>query len=109
MTMKRVVVTGIGGITPLGHDWTQIESRLRAFRNAARRMPEWDYFDALNSRLGCPVDDFKLPDWPRGATGGCRQRTRLARCRPAWRCKHRRWPHGRGVWFVRWQYRAGAR
>ena len=63
--MKRVVVTGIGGITPLGHDWTQIESRLRAFRNAARRMPEWDYFDALNSRLGCPVDDFKLPDWPR--------------------------------------------
>ena len=63
--MKRVVVTGIGGITPLGHDWAQIEPRLRAFRNAARRMPEWDYFDALNSRLGCPVDDFKIPDWPR--------------------------------------------
>jgi 3-oxoacyl-[acyl-carrier-protein] synthase II len=63
--MKRVVVTGIGGITPLGHDWAQIEPRLRAFRNAARRMPEWDYFDALNSRLGCPVDDFTLPDWPR--------------------------------------------
>ena len=65
MTMKRVVVTGIGGITPLGHDWVQIEARLRTFRNAARRMPEWDYFDALNSRLGCPVDDFTLPDWPR--------------------------------------------
>jgi len=63
--MKRVVVTGIGGITPLGHDWVQIEARLRTFRNAARRMPEWDYFDALNSRLGCPVDDFTLPDWPR--------------------------------------------
>jgi 3-oxoacyl-[acyl-carrier-protein] synthase II len=63
--MKRVVVTGIGGITPLGHDWAQIEPRLRAFRNAARRMPEWDYFDALNSRLGCPVDDFTIPDWPR--------------------------------------------
>jgi 3-oxoacyl-[acyl-carrier-protein] synthase II len=63
--MKRVVVTGIGGITPLGHDWAHIEPRLRAFRNAARRMPEWDYFDALNSRLGCPVDDFKLPDWSR--------------------------------------------
>jgi len=65
MAMKRVVVTGIGGITPLGHDWAQIEPRLRAFRNAARRMPEWDYFDALNSRLGCPVDDFTIPDWPR--------------------------------------------
>jgi 3-oxoacyl-[acyl-carrier-protein] synthase II len=63
--MKRVVITGMGGITPLGHDWSQIEPRLRAGRNAVRRMPEWDFFDSLNSRLGCPVDDFKLPDWPR--------------------------------------------
>jgi 3-oxoacyl-[acyl-carrier-protein] synthase II len=63
--MKRVVITGMGGITPLGHDWSQIELRLREGRNAVRRMPEWDFFDSLNSRLGCPVDDFKLPDWPR--------------------------------------------
>ncbi|WP_266159179.1 beta-ketoacyl-ACP synthase [Dyella silvatica] len=63
--MKRVVITGMGGITPLGHDWTQIEARLRTYRNAVRRMPEWDYFDALNGRLGCPVDDFSLPSWPR--------------------------------------------
>ena len=64
--MKRVVVTGIGGITPLGHDWTTIEARLRLFRNAVRRMHEWDYFDALNGRLGCPVDDFSMPStWSR--------------------------------------------
>ena len=64
--MKRVVVTGIGGITPLGHDWTTIEARLRQFRNAVRRMHEWDYFDALNGRLGCPVDDFSIPStWSR--------------------------------------------
>lgn len=64
--MKRVVVTGIGGITPLGHDWTTIESRLRAFRNVVRRMGEWDYFDALNGRLGVPVDDFAVPaHWSR--------------------------------------------
>jgi 3-oxoacyl-[acyl-carrier-protein] synthase II len=66
--MKRVVITGMGGITALGHDWTQIEARLREGRNAVRRMSEWDYFDALNSRIGCPVDDFKLPDWPRRLT-----------------------------------------
>ena len=66
--MKRVVITGMGGITAFGHDWTQIESRLRERRNAVRRMPEWDYFDALNTRLGCPVDDFIAPDWPRRLT-----------------------------------------
>lgn len=63
--MKRVVITGMGGITPLGHDWSQIEARLREGRNAVRRMPEWDFYESLNSRLGCPVDDFKIPDWPR--------------------------------------------
>jgi len=63
--MKRVVITGMGGITPLGHDWSQIEARLREGRNAVRRMPEWDFFESLNSRLGCPVDDFQIPDWPR--------------------------------------------
>lgn len=66
--MKRVVITGMGGITALGHDWAQIEARLRDRRNAVRRMPEWDYFDALNTRLACPVDDFIVPDWPRRLT-----------------------------------------
>lgn len=65
-TLRRVVVTGFGGITPLGHDWTTIEARLRERRNAIRRMGEWDYFDALNGRLGCPVDDFTVPShWSR--------------------------------------------
>ncbi|QDE40384.1 beta-ketoacyl-ACP synthase [Luteibacter pinisoli] len=64
--MKRVVVTGFGGITPLGHDWATIEARLRERRNAVRRMREWDYFDALNGRLGAPVDDFTPPaHWSR--------------------------------------------
>lgn len=63
--MKRVVITGMGGITPLGHDWPQIQMRLRQGRNAVRRMPEWDFYESLNSRLGCPVDDFQIPDWPR--------------------------------------------
>ncbi|KAF1008521.1 MAG: 3-oxoacyl-[acyl-carrier-protein] synthase 2 [Luteibacter sp.] len=64
--LRRVVVTGFGGITPLGHDWPTIEARLRERRNAIRRMGEWDYFDALNGRLGSPVDDFTVPShWSR--------------------------------------------
>ena len=66
--MKRVVITGMGGMTALGHDWPTIAARLREGRNAVRRMPEWDYFDALNGRLGCPVDDFVMPAWPRQKT-----------------------------------------
>ena len=59
--MKRVVVTGMAGITALGDCWADIETALRAGRNGVRRMPEWDYIEALNTRLGAPVDNFAAP------------------------------------------------
>lgn len=59
--MKRVVVTGLAGITALGESWDEIEAKLRAGRNGVRRMPEWDYIEALNTRLGAPVDRFVTP------------------------------------------------
>lgn len=64
--MARVVVTGMAGVTALGDNWEAIESRLRSGQNAVRRMPEWDYFDTLNTRLGAPVDDFQMSaNYPR--------------------------------------------
>lgn len=59
--MRRVVVTGMAGITALGETWDGIEAGLRAGRNAVRRMPEWDYVEGLNTRLGAPADDFQVP------------------------------------------------
>ena len=59
--MKRVVVTGMAGITALGDSWEKVEANLRRGRNAVRRMSEWDYIDALNTRLGAPIDDFQAP------------------------------------------------
>lgn len=59
--MRRVAVTGMAGITALGDDWEHIEARLREGRNAVRHMPEWEAFAALNTRLGAPVDDFRIP------------------------------------------------
>jgi len=59
--MKRVVVTGMGGVTALGDQWDSIESALRAGRNAVRRMPEWDFYDALHTRLACPIPGFAMP------------------------------------------------
>jgi 3-oxoacyl-[acyl-carrier-protein] synthase II len=64
--MKRVVVTGMGGVTSLGNDWEHIEANLRLGRNAVRRMPEWANFKELNTQLGAPIDDFLVPsNYPR--------------------------------------------
>lgn len=64
--MKRVVVTGVGGISPLGRDWPTIQARLASYRNAVRYMPEWDRYPDLNTRLGAPVTNFETPaHWTR--------------------------------------------
>lgn len=66
---RRVVVTGMGGVTALGSDWQTIAANLEARRNAVVRIPEWDIFDNMNTRLGAPVTDFQVPaHWPRKNT-----------------------------------------
>ncbi len=59
--MRRVVVTGMSGICALGSDWPTIEAGLRHCRNAARRMPAWDKYTDLGTRLAVPVVDFEPP------------------------------------------------
>ena len=59
--MKRVVVTGIGALSPLGHDWPTVRERLRAERNVVRYMDGWDVYEGLNTRLGAVVEPFELP------------------------------------------------
>lgn len=67
--MKRVVVTGMGGVTALGSQWGDIQQALQRRRNAVRRMPEWDVFSALHSRLACPLPAFEVPaTYPRKKT-----------------------------------------
>ena len=57
----RVVVTGMGGVTAFGEQWQEIAARLRAGKNAVRRMPEWQVYDGLHTLLGAPIDHFALP------------------------------------------------
>ncbi len=59
--MKRVVVTGLGALSPLGHDWPTVEARLRARRNAVQTMPGWAVYEGLNTRVGAPAAPFELP------------------------------------------------
>ncbi len=58
---KRVVITGIGGVSALGHDWPTISASLKAQKNCVTTMSEWDRFDGLNTRLAAPITDFEKP------------------------------------------------
>ena len=58
---RRVVVTGAGAISPLGHDWASVHLRLRECRNAVRHMQDWDRYEGLNTRLAAPAEPFELP------------------------------------------------
>jgi 3-oxoacyl-[acyl-carrier-protein] synthase II len=60
--MRRVVVTGVGGITALGNDWVAIRARMLKRETAIRTMTEWDRFSGLNTRLGAPVPEFGIDD-----------------------------------------------
>lgn len=59
--MKRVVVTGMAGISPIGDSWEAIQERLEALETGIRRMDSWDVYDELNTRLGGPVENFEMP------------------------------------------------
>ncbi|WP_420538298.1 beta-ketoacyl-ACP synthase [Methylotuvimicrobium alcaliphilum] len=56
MLMKRVVVTGMAALTPIGNDWATVAVNLKAQNTGIRRMDDWDKYNGLNTRLGGPVD-----------------------------------------------------
>lgn len=58
---RRVVVTGMSGVTAFGNDWQSIEPKLRAGVNACRYMESYEQYDGLNTKLAAPILDFKLP------------------------------------------------
>lgn len=57
---RRVVITGMGGITALGEDWPSIRSHMAAGQTAVRRMDDWDHYDGLNTRLAAPISGFDV-------------------------------------------------
>jgi 3-oxoacyl-[acyl-carrier-protein] synthase II len=67
--MRRVVVTGIGGITALGDNWPEIRGHMARGETAIRHLPEWDRFVGINTRLAAPVIGFSVDDiYPRKKT-----------------------------------------
>ncbi|EKO3380909.1 beta-ketoacyl-ACP synthase [Vibrio fluvialis] len=58
---RRVVVTGMSGITAFGNDWQAIEPKLRDCQNATQYMPSYEQYEGLNTKLAAPVIGFELP------------------------------------------------
>ncbi|MCG6270533.1 beta-ketoacyl-ACP synthase [Vibrio furnissii] len=58
---RRVVVTGMSGITAFGNDWHTIEPKLRDCQNATQYMPSYEQYEGLNTKLAAPVMGFELP------------------------------------------------
>lgn len=59
--LRRVVVTGMGGLTALGHDWETIGGRLRARQSGVKFMQDWADFQDIRTRLAAPVEAYELP------------------------------------------------
>lgn len=58
---RRVVITGMSGLSSLGDNWADTRAALAAGRTGVRRMPEWDGIEGLKTRLGAPIVDFSAP------------------------------------------------
>ncbi|MBC9908173.1 MULTISPECIES: beta-ketoacyl-ACP synthase [Achromobacter] len=64
--MKRVVITGMAGISALGNDWASVQQAFQTGRSAIRVMPDWSRYAELNTRLAGPIEDFRTPaHWTR--------------------------------------------
>ncbi len=64
--MRRVVVTGMGGVTALGEDWPTIRANFAAGNTGVRYMEEWKRYTDINTRLAVPILGFSVENrYPR--------------------------------------------
>lgn len=59
--MRRVVVTGMAAISPIGSDWKTISRNLNAGNTGIKYMEDWECYKEMITRLGAPVNNFEKP------------------------------------------------
>jgi 3-oxoacyl-[acyl-carrier-protein] synthase II len=59
--LRRVVVTGIGMLSPLGLSLESSLDSLKKGISAISYIKEWDEYETLKTRLGAPLPHFELP------------------------------------------------
>lgn len=63
MTLRRVVITGIGLASPIGNSLDEVSAALQTGKSGVRFMDDWEGISGLSTRLGapCEVDLSCLP------------------------------------------------
>lgn len=67
-SQRRVVVTGMGIVSPLGNSVEAAFARLRTFENCVQTLSELEEYRGLNTRLGCRTAFEKPAHWTRKTT-----------------------------------------
>jgi len=65
MLMKRVVVTGMAALTPLGNNWEENALKLKGQVTGIQKMNDWGKYKGLNTQLAAPVNFLKPPGFTR--------------------------------------------
>lgn len=60
MKERRVVITGAGGISPLGTDWESVKAKILSQTNAVKVIDDWADITGLKTRVACPAVPFAL-------------------------------------------------
>jgi 3-oxoacyl-[acyl-carrier-protein] synthase II len=61
MSARRVVVTGIGVVSPIGDTYPETLAALRAGKHGITLMPEWASIPHLTTRLAAPARAHQIP------------------------------------------------
>jgi 3-oxoacyl-[acyl-carrier-protein] synthase II len=72
MSLKRVVITGMGVVSPLGNGMAALMQGLADGTSSVRRMEGWDQYTGLRSLVGAPAemkDEKKIPRQKRRSMG----------------------------------------
>jgi len=59
--MRRVVVTGMGGLCPIGKRWEEASERLRAGSTGVEITDELGEYEGMSTRLAARVSGFEVP------------------------------------------------
>lgn len=60
--MRRVVVTGAGGLSPLGNDWPTVFARLQAKKNAVQVQPDLMQYQGMQTHLAAMCAPYVLDE-----------------------------------------------